>query len=426
MSWGYSWSPYVSVAQRRANAKRHIAAKQKKGFTAQPVEIEGRKITRTFWGDSWCNHLESFSDFENRLPRGRTYVRNGSVCHLEINAGEIKALVSGSELYDVKITIHKLPDKKWSSIKTNCSGHIGSLLELLKGKLSNSVMAVVTDRKEGLFPLPQEIAMNCSCPDWATMCKHVAATLYGVGARLDEKPELLFLLRGVDHLELIAAEASSAAFLEKNEKSRSKTIDDGDLGDIFGIDLLAIESPSANRRQFKPDREDTSDPGSKSSRDHGGRSVRGSKINSGKKVDLEKRTDSRSKTGDARTRKTDSPTIVKPEANAKTAPTIRALNKTTKTGADRISKTASRNTSHSTASTSARLEAAPLYSGEHVRELRAKFEMSQSQLAALIGVSAASISNWEKEHNLRARAVEVLKPVMKLSKRQAWNQLQRK
>jgi uncharacterized Zn finger protein len=343
MSWGYSWSPYVSVAQRRANAKRHIAAKQKKGFTAQPVEIEGRKITRTFWGDSWCNHLESFSDFENRLPRGRTYVRNGSVCHLEINAGEIKAMVSGSELYDVKITIHKLPDKKWSSIKTNCSGHIGSLLELLKGKLSNSVMAVVTNRKEGLFPLPAEIAMNCSCPDWATMCKHVAATLYGVGARLDEKPELLFLLRGVDHLELIAAEASSAAFLDNNKKSRSKTIDDGDLGDIFGIDLLAIESPSENRRQSKSYRAD--------------------------------------------------------------------------------SKTASRAT---LSSASARPETAPLYSGENVRALRAKFDMTQSQLAALIGVSAASISNWEKEYNLRARAVEVLKPVMKLSKRQAWNQLQRK
>ncbi len=387
MSWGYSWSPYVSVAQRRANAKRRIADKQKKGFIAQPVEIAGRKITRTFWGDSWCNHLESFSDFENRLPRGRTYVRNGSVCHLEINAGEIKALVSGSELYDVKITIQKLSDRKWSNIKTSCSGHIGSLLELLKGKLSNSVMAVVTDRKEGLFPLPAEIAMNCSCPDWATMCKHVAATLYGVGARLDEKPELLFLLRGVDHLELIAAEASAAAFLDKDKMSRSKTIDDGELGDIFGIDLLEIESSSENRRQSKSDREDASA---------------------------------------ARTKKFDGRTTANSGANAKTAPTIRALNKTTKTGADRTSKTASHTTSHSTASTSARLEAAPLYSGENVRELRAKFDMSQSQLAALIGVSAASISNWEKEYSLRARALEVLKPVMKLSKRQAWNQLQRK
>jgi DNA-binding transcriptional regulator YiaG len=217
------------------------------------------------------------------------------------------------------------------------------------------------------------------------MCKHVAATLYGVGARLDEKPELLFLLRGVDHLELIAAEASSAAFLDKDRKSRSKTIDDGDLGDIFGIDLLAIESPSETRRQSKSDREDT---------------------------------------GAARTKRIDGRTIVNSGANAKTAPSVRVVNKTSKAGADKTSKTASSATLHSSAS--ARPEAAPLYSGEDVRALRAKLDMSQSQLAALIGVSAASISNWEKEYNLRARAVEVLKPVMKLSKRQAWNQLQRK
>ena len=166
-------------------AMKKMDALRKKGVDIQPVEIDGRKIAKTFWGEAWCDHLESFSDFENRLPRGRTYVRNGSVCHLAIAKGQIEAKVSGSELYNVKVDIKTLPGKKWTAIKGRCSGQIGSLLELLQGRLSDHVMEVVTDRKEGLFPLPGEMSFKCSCPDWAVMCKHVAAVLYGVGARLD-------------------------------------------------------------------------------------------------------------------------------------------------------------------------------------------------------------------------------------------------
>ena len=127
-------------------------ALRKKGVDIQPVTIKGRKIASSFWGEAWCEHMESFSDFENRLPRGRTYVRNGSVCHMAVTKGEIEAKVSGSELYTVKVSIKTLPGKKWTAIKGRCSGQIGSLLELLQGKLSDHVMEVVTDRKEGLFP----------------------------------------------------------------------------------------------------------------------------------------------------------------------------------------------------------------------------------------------------------------------------------
>ena len=160
---------------------------RKKGADVQPVRLTGRKIASTFWGEAWCEHLESFSDYENRLPRGRTYVRNGSVCHLAIQKGKIEAKVSGSSLYTVKIDIRTLPPAKWKSLKARCAGQVGSLLELLQGKLSDRVMTIVTDRDEGLFPSPKEIQLSCSCPDWATMCKHVAAVLYGVGARLDEQ-----------------------------------------------------------------------------------------------------------------------------------------------------------------------------------------------------------------------------------------------
>ena len=202
--WGYGYRPYVPVAKRRANALVEMnKLSKKKGVNVQPVRVEGRTIARTFWGKAWCEHLEKFSDYENRLPRGRTYVRNGSVCHLEIQKGKIVAKVSGSELYDIEVKIKTLPEAKWKNLKARCAGGVGSLLELLQGKMSNEVMTLVTDRDNGLFPLPSEIDLDCSCPDWADMCKHVAAALYGIGARLDEKPELLFHLRGVDHTELI-------------------------------------------------------------------------------------------------------------------------------------------------------------------------------------------------------------------------------
>jgi uncharacterized Zn finger protein len=218
-----------------------MQALRKKGVDIQPIEIEGRKIAKTFWGEAWCDHLESFSDYENRLPRGRTYVRNGSVCHLAMTEGKIEAKVSGSEIYNLRVRIKTLPAKKWNGVKERCAGQIGSLLELLQGNLSDNVMEVVTDRKDGLFPLPGEISFDCDCPDWAVMCKHVAAVLYGVGARLDEKPELLFKLRGVNHEELIDTDAEMAVSTVTTS-GRSKRLAAGDLADVFGID---IESGSA-------------------------------------------------------------------------------------------------------------------------------------------------------------------------------------
>ncbi len=200
------WRKYVPAAARHAKVHREMNKLRKKGKDIQPIKIEGRTIARSFWGKLWCEHLESFSDYANRLPRGRTYVRNGSVCHLAIRTGRIDAIVSGSELYDVTIRIDRLNAAVWKSVKTRCSGQIGSMLELLQGKLSHQVMSVVTDRERGLFPKPGEIKLDCSCADWASMCKHVAAVLYGVGSRLDDRPESLFVLRGVDTAELIATE----------------------------------------------------------------------------------------------------------------------------------------------------------------------------------------------------------------------------
>jgi uncharacterized Zn finger protein len=268
--YGYGgWAPYVPVAERRRRAMKKMGALRKKGVDIQPVEIKGRKIAQSFWGEAWCEHLESFSDFENRLPRGRTYVRNGSVCHLAVAKGSIEAQVSGSELYTVKISIKTLADKKWRAIKGRCGGQIGSLLELLQGKLSDHVMEVVTDRQEGLFPLPNEISLHCSCPDWAVMCKHVAAVLYGVGARLDTKPELLFTLRGVNHEDLIQADAEKAV-AAATARGKSKRLAATEIGEVFGIEIdsASVEAPAedgvAVKKSARGRRSAVQSPGPKS------------------------------------------------------------------------------------------------------------------------------------------------------------------
>lgn len=226
------WRPYISVAQRRAQAQRELKKLAKKGLKVQPVEIRGRKIASSFWGKGWCDHMESFSDYANRLPRGRTYARNGSVCHLEVLPGQVKAKVSGSDLYDVEIQVRQLESATWAAIKEECTGQVGSLLELLEGKLSDQVMSVVSDRRRGLFPQPREIEFACSCPDWAKLCKHVAAVLYGVGSRLDHQPELLFRLREVNPEELLGAQ-----LFAPSQGPESDTLADEVLSDIFGIDL---------------------------------------------------------------------------------------------------------------------------------------------------------------------------------------------
>ena len=241
----YGFAPYVPVGQRRAQALAAAQKASKDGKAFSPVHIEGRNIAKTFWGKAWCEHLESYSDFENRLPRGRTYVRNGSVIDLQISKGKITAKISGSEIYDATITINPLAPARWEAIKQKCAGRIDSLVDLLKGKLADAVMRVITDREHGLFPAPAEIKKDCSCPDIAGLCKHLAAVLYGVGARLDTQPELLFVLRGVDHRELIAAAADGATRLAPaSATDTGATLAESQLADVFGIDIAPAAEPA--------------------------------------------------------------------------------------------------------------------------------------------------------------------------------------
>jgi uncharacterized Zn finger protein len=246
MAWhggGFGFPEYVSVATRRARARsaaEKIARKQKRSLS--PIgPIAGNKMVRTFWGKAWCENLESYGDYANRLPRGRSYTRHGAIIDLQIKAGKIAALVSGTSIYEVAVAIRSLPAKSWSQLAGECAGQIDSLVDLLRGTLSTRVMELVTRKEGGLFPSPKQISFECSCPDWAGMCKHVAATLYGVGVRLDDKPELFFELRGVDHTELVGGAATAAPRLAGDAKTRSgrKVLEGADLSALFGIELEA-------------------------------------------------------------------------------------------------------------------------------------------------------------------------------------------
>jgi uncharacterized Zn finger protein len=243
------WKPYVTQSTRRASASRDAEAAAARGESWTPVQPEarGRKITTTVWGAAWCENLERYRDYENRLPRGRTYVRNGSVVHLAIEPGRIEARVSGSDMYRVEVRITEVDRGRWSKITKACGADIGSVVEVLEGRLSASVMAVMTARGTGLFPEPSEIAMTCSCPDWATMCKHVAAVMYGVGVRLDAAPALLFALRGVDPTALVGSGVRGIV----GERGRDAAVlDDGDLAAIFGIEV-AVEAAAAKPAKRK-------------------------------------------------------------------------------------------------------------------------------------------------------------------------------
>ncbi|HWX57422.1 SWIM zinc finger family protein [Bradyrhizobium sp.] len=241
--YGYEWPEYVSVAEKRRQAEKELVKLRKQGHAAAPVIVQGQKIVKNFWGLSWCSNLERYSDFASRLPRGRSYVRNGCVIDLQIEKGKIKAKVSGSALYNVTITIAPVAAKRWRTICTDCAGTIDSLVELLQGRLAKSVMDRVCREGDGLFPAPDEIKLACSCPDGAYMCKHVAATLYGVGARLDEAPQLLFALRGVDEGDLLAG-AEQGMIVSNTAPDARMVLAGGDMSALFGLDMAdASEAP---------------------------------------------------------------------------------------------------------------------------------------------------------------------------------------
>ena len=254
----YSFPVYVSVAKKKANAEKKIKQLKKKNPNISPVIITGKKLAESWWGISWNKNLESYADYSNRLGRGRSYVRHSAVLDLKIKPGKIISLVQGSfsTPYKVEITIKKIKNLKWHDIIEQCQEKTDSLNDLLDGKLPENMADILTNQKQGIFPSPNEIEFDCSCPDWASMCKHVAATLYGVGARLDYDPAIFFSLRGIKMENLVskAIEAQTNQLLEKSKTRKSKRIiEDADLSSQFGIDFENSDiSNSKQKSTSKP------------------------------------------------------------------------------------------------------------------------------------------------------------------------------
>ena len=235
---------------------------KKKNPQVAPVIIGGRQLARTWWGKAWNDNLESYSDYANRIGRGRSYVRHGAVLDLHLQPGRIQALVQGSQQkpYQIDITIAPLNFQIWAAIITSCQGAIGSLQELLDGKFPRPLAELFTAHGKGLFPSPKEISLKCNCPDWALMCKHVAAALYGVGVRLDDSPALFFELRGLDVNDLVARAVTerTEALLQKSTHKSARVIETDDLSDLFGISMQESEDPDlqteSKRSRGKPSR----------------------------------------------------------------------------------------------------------------------------------------------------------------------------
>ncbi|MFZ3102155.1 MAG: SWIM zinc finger family protein [Desulfitobacteriaceae bacterium] len=241
MRYDRGFPEYVPVAEKRKQAQKSIEKLKKKNADISPIIITGTKLTRTWWGKSWNDNLESYSDYSNRIGRGRSYVRHGAVLDLKITQGNINALVQGSvsKPYQVNIIIKPLAKDIWEVITKDCAGKIDSLQELIEGKFPKALSELFRTKGKGLFPASKEIALKCSCPDGANMCKHVAAVLYGVGARLDDDPSLFFVLRNVRVEDLISETISkkTQTLLAKSKVKSSRVLEDLDLSDMFGIEL---------------------------------------------------------------------------------------------------------------------------------------------------------------------------------------------
>ncbi|MPW24384.1 hypothetical protein GC105_01080 [Alkalibaculum sp. M08DMB] len=233
-----SYYDYISAAQKRENAKKSIDKLKEKNPDIEPIIIVGNAIVNTWWGKAWNKNLESYADYRNRISRGRSYVRAGAVLHLKIEKGKIMALVQGSRSkpYDVSISINPLEAKTWKEIKSICNRRIESLEQLATGRFPKELEILFTE-KDGIFPSPKEIHFQCSCPDSASLCKHVAATLYGVGARLDMKPMLIFQMRDIAFDELIkrSIEDKLQSMLKNADNDSSRKIDSNKIHDLFGV-----------------------------------------------------------------------------------------------------------------------------------------------------------------------------------------------
>lgn len=227
-----------TVSSLKRNAETTVKKEKARGKQLEPVNISGRTIVKSWWGQSWCDNLERYADYGSRLERGKRYVRSGAVVDLKIHFGKIQARVQGRRKtpYKVEIRISPLSEERCQKIMERCGRRIENLEGLIAGNFPDELKEIFLE-EEGLFPAPKEISFSCSCPDWALLCKHVAAVLYGVGARLDESPLLFFELRGIDAGRFIdvALQSKVEQMLANVECKSDRIICEQDIGNLFGV-----------------------------------------------------------------------------------------------------------------------------------------------------------------------------------------------
>ncbi|HIZ21949.1 MAG TPA: hypothetical protein IAA21_04005 [Candidatus Blautia faecigallinarum] len=226
------------TAQLKRNSKASMKKAASSGKTLEPIIVQGRTIVKSWWGKAWCENLERYADYESRLDRGKRYVRTGSVIDLKIQKGKILARVQGTRKtpYKVEIRISPLSEEKCQKIIAQCGRKLENVEKLLNGDFPEEMKELFQSR-DGLFPSPREISFSCSCPDWALMCKHVAAALYGVGVRFDENPLLFFELRGIDvgHFIDVTLANKVEAMLQNVDKKTDRMMDDERISQLFGV-----------------------------------------------------------------------------------------------------------------------------------------------------------------------------------------------
>ena len=234
---GTSYSQ-LSAEEIKQKAGESAKKEKAKGKTLSPITVTGRKIVTSWWGRAWCDNLEQYADYSSRLDRGKRYIRSGAVIDLQIQYGKISARVQGTRKtpYKIEIRISPLPEERCQTMIQKCGNKIENLEKLLTGNFPEELKDLFTGT-QGLFPEPREISFQCSCPDWALMCKHVSAALYGVGARLDQDPLMLFQLRGIEVGRLIdvTLENKVEKMLENVDRESSRIIESGDVNDLFGV-----------------------------------------------------------------------------------------------------------------------------------------------------------------------------------------------
>ena len=221
---------YVRVKKRRETAESIAARLTAEGEELQPVKAHGKAIASSFWGRVWCRAIEDWQDYESRLPAGRSLLKNGGVIDLKLSENRAQAQVVADRLYQVQIRFEGVEEEQLNALRNACAGKLTSLIDLIRGDLSDDVMELICDPAFGLFPRYSELKPSCDCLDDAVLCRHAAAALYAIAPRLDDQPELFFTLRGIDPESFFALDAVAGP-------EEAGDLSAEDLSATFGIEI---------------------------------------------------------------------------------------------------------------------------------------------------------------------------------------------